>query len=357
MAELAFFTEPVATTLADIAALTGSHLVDPSRAALRVTGVAPLDQAGPSDLTFFENLKYASQLPLTHAAACFVSEKFEGQVPAHVAVLRSKHPYGAFVAVLRRFYPEALSPGSMFGTQGVAATASVHPTARLEDNVTIDPGASIGPYAEIGSGTVIGPGAAIGPHVRIGRNCRIGAGTTIMHTLIGNDVLIHPGCRIGQDGFGFVPGPNGHAKVPQVGRVIIQNAVEIGAGTTVDRGAIKDTMIGEGTKIDNLVQIGHNVSIGRHCIIVSQTGLSGSSTLEDGVMMGARSGVGNHYTIGAGAQIAALSAVGSDVPPGERWGGVPSKPMRLWLRELRAIARLTRKGGAKDNSSEDQEGS
>jgi UDP-3-O-[3-hydroxymyristoyl] glucosamine N-acyltransferase len=356
MAELAFFTEPVATTLADIAALTGAHLVDPSRGDVRVTGVAPLDQAGPADLTFFENRKYASQLPLTHAAACFVDEKFEGQVPSRVAVLRSKQPYGAFVAVLRRFYPDALAPGSMFGTQGIAATAAVHPTAHLEDNVIIDPGATIGPGAEIGSGTIVGPGAAIGPGVRVGRNCRIGAGTTIAHALIGNDVLIHPGCRIGQDGFGFVPGANGHAKVPQVGRVIIQNAVEIGAGTTVDRGAIKDTMIGEGTKIDNLVQIAHNVTIGRHCIIVSHTGLAGSCTLEDGVMLGARSGVGNHVTVGTGAQIAALAAVTSDVPPGERWGGVPARPMKLWLRELRALSRLSRDNPAKDSSVEDREG-
>jgi UDP-3-O-[3-hydroxymyristoyl] glucosamine N-acyltransferase len=356
MAELAFFTEPVATTLADIAALTGAHLVDPSRGAVRVTGVAPLDQAGPADLTFFENRKYASQLPHTHAAACFVAENFEGQVPSRVAVLRTKQPYAAFVAVLRRFYPEALAPGSMFGTQGIAATASVHPTARLEDNVTIDPGAMVGPYAEIGSGTVIGPGVAIGPHVRIGRDCRIGAGTTVAHSLIGNDVLIHPGCRIGQDGFGFVPGPNGHAKVPQVGRVIIQNAVEIGAGTTVDRGAIKDTMIGEGTKIDNLVQIGHNVSIGRHCIIVSHSGLAGSCTLEDGVMLGARSGVGNHVTVGAGAQIAALGVVAGDVPPGERWGGFPARPMKLWLRELRALSRLSRDSAAKESSIDNREG-
>jgi UDP-3-O-[3-hydroxymyristoyl] glucosamine N-acyltransferase len=153
-----------------------------------------------------------------------------------------------------------------------------------------------------------------------------------------------------------VPGPNGHAKVPQVGRVIIQNAVEIGAGTTVDRGAIKDTMIGEGTKIDNLVQIGHNVSIGRHCIIVSHSGLAGSCTLEDGVMLGARSGVGNHVTVGAGAQIAALGVVAGDVPPGERWGGFPARPMKLWLRELRALSRLSRDSAAKESSIDNREG-
>ena len=236
-----------------------------------------LDQAGPSDLTFFDNLKYSAQLPHTHAAACLVAPRSEASVPDRVAVLRHKHPYVAFVAVLRHFYPDALSP--VAAVRPAAASPRRRPfirRARLEDGVTVDPGAVIGPQAEIGSGSLIGAGAVIGPGVRIGRDCAIGAGSTIIHTLIGNDVIIHAGCRIGQDGFGFVPGAAGHTKVPQIGRVIIQNSVEIGAGSTIDRGALRDTVIGEGTKIDNLVQIGHNVTIGRHCIIVSQCGLAGS---------------------------------------------------------------------------------
>src|SRR6185295_10649400 len=145
-----------------------------------------------------------------------------------------------------------------------------------------------------------------------------GPGTSLSNALIGDRVIIHPGCKVGQDGFGYVMGGKGHLKVPQVGRVIIQDDVEIGAGSTIDRGAIRDTVIGEGTKIDNLVQIGHNVVIGRHCVIVAQTGISGSSTLEDFVALGARVGVTNHVTIGEGAQIAAISIVGGDVPPGAR---------------------------------------
>ena len=344
MAEAAFFKGAPASTLADIAALTGAELVDASRASVRVSGLAVLDQAGPSDLTFFDNLKYSAQLPRTHAAACLVAPRSEGNVPGRVAVLRHKEPYRAFVAVLRHFFPDALAPAALFGDGRIAAGASIHPTARLEDGVGVDPGAVIGPRAEIGSGTLIGAGATIGPGVRIGRNCSIGAGATIIHSLIGNDVIIHAGCRIGQDGFGFVPGAAGHTKVPQIGRVIIQNSVEIGAGSTIDRGALRDTMIGEGTKIDNLVQIGHNVVIGRHCIIVAQSGLSGSCVLEDGVMLGARVGVGNHLTIGAGAQIAALGIVGEDVPPGERWGGFPARPMKMWMRELKVLRRLTRDG-------------
>jgi UDP-3-O-[3-hydroxymyristoyl] glucosamine N-acyltransferase len=160
--------------------------------------------------------------------------------------------------------------------------------------------------------------------------------------LIGDRVLVHPGCNIGQDGFGFVMGPQGHLKVPQLGRVIIQNDVEIGAGSTIDRGAIRDTVIGEGTKIDNLVQVGHNVCIGRHCILVAQTGISGSSTLEDFVVLGGRVAVNNNVTIGEGAQIAAVSGVHGDVPPGARWGGTPAKPVKQWFREIKTLEQLAR---------------
>ena len=200
----------------------------------------------------------------------------------------------------------------------------MHPDARLEGGVVVEPGVVIGPGAEIGSGALIAANAVIGPEVRIGRDGAIGASVAISNALIGDRVVIHPGCMIGQDGFGFVKGAS-HLKVPQIGRVIIQDDVEIGAGTTIDRGAIRDTIIGEGTKIDNMVQIGHNVSIGRHCILVAQCGISGSSTLEDHVVLGARVGLNNNVTVGEGAQIAATSIVNGDVPPGARWGGVPAK--------------------------------
>jgi UDP-3-O-[3-hydroxymyristoyl] glucosamine N-acyltransferase len=180
----------------------------------------------------------------------------------------------------------------------------------------------------------------IGPCCRIGRDYSIGPGSTVSHALIGNRVILHPGVRIGQDGFGYAMGREGHFKVPQIGRVIIQDDVEIGANSTIDRGASRDTVIGEGTKIDNLVQIAHNVVIGRHCVIVAQVGISGSTTLEDFVVIGGQVGVVGHLRIGAGSQIAGSSNVATDVPPGSRWGGTPAKPVRDWFRELHTLKRL-----------------
>jgi UDP-3-O-[3-hydroxymyristoyl] glucosamine N-acyltransferase len=193
-------------------------------------------------------------------------------VPPSTIALVVPQPYRVFALVLARLFPFAMRPGSGFGATGVSPGSFIHPTARLEHGVTVDPGAVVGPHAEVGSGTVLGAHAVIGPDVKVGRDCSIGPNVTVSHALLGNRVILHPGVRIGQDGFGFAMSAKGHAKVAQIGRVIIQDDVEIGANTTVDRGASRDTIIGEGTKIDNLVQVGHNVVIGRHCIIVAQTG-------------------------------------------------------------------------------------
>jgi UDP-3-O-[3-hydroxymyristoyl] glucosamine N-acyltransferase len=344
MSEPVFLRRARGLTLAEIAALTGAPSPSAPLLARRIVDVAPLDRAAPNAVSFFDNKNYAANAGATHAGACFTTAALAEQLPPHVPALVVREPYRAFVAVARELFAHALRPSSL-AEPGAVAGAHVHPSARLESGVTVEPGAVIGPRAEIGGGTIIGATAVIGTEVRIGRDCSIGAGAVITDALIGDRVIIHSGCKIGQDGFGFVMGESGHLKIPQVGRVIIQDNVEIGAGTTIDRGAIRDTVIGEGSKIDNLVQVGHNVSIGRCCIVAAQSGISGSSTLEDFVALGGGVGVGDHVTIGEGAQLAGASNVHANVPPGARWGGTPAKPVKLWFRELRMLAQLARAKG------------
>ena len=347
-----FFKRSGGLTLREIATLVGGEPRDGADLERRISGIGPLDRAGPNDISFLDGAKYVQQAATTVAGACLTTPRFVDALPGQVSVLSVREPYRAFVEVARTLFPDSLRPSSLFEANGVAPGAHVHPSARLENGVTVDPGAVIGPGAEIGSGTVIGAGAVIGAKVRIGRDCAIGPNATIMHALIGDRVIIYPGCTIGQDGFGFVRGPRGAHKVPQVGRVIIQDDVEIGANSCVDRGAIRDTVIGEGSKIDNLVQIAHNVSIGRHCLLAGQVGISGSTTVEDGVIMGGQVGVTDHLTVGAGAMLGAKAGVFTDVPPGGRWAGYPARSAKQWLREvvtLERLARESRGGRAQDD--------
>ncbi len=346
----AFFPLPEALTLKAIAELSGSRIsvpegADPAEFEQRlIHGVGALDTAGPDDLIFCDSSAFAERLADTQAGVCITSERFAAKARDGLVLLISARPAAAFLAVTRHLFPSALRPRSIFGQEGVAPGAQVHPSVRLEPGVTIDPGAVVGPGVEIGAGTVICAGAIVGPNVRIGRHCAIGPAASIVHAFLGNNVTIHAGARIGTDGFGYQPSVAGHVKVPQLGRVVIQDDVEIGSNTTVDRGALTDTVIGEGTKIDNLVQIAHNVVIGRHCIVVSQTGISGSTTLGDFVILGGQVGVIGHITIGTGAQIAASSNVKGDVPPGVKWGGSPAKPVREWFREVTALKNLAARG-------------
>jgi UDP-3-O-[3-hydroxymyristoyl] glucosamine N-acyltransferase len=270
------------------------------------------------------------------------SEQLAAFAPDHVATIVVKRPQNAFARVGRALFPESVAPTSFCGTVGISAQSKIASTALLEQGVTIEHGALIGEHVEIGEGTLIGANAVIGSGCKIGRNCVVGPNTSILHAFIGNRVIIHGGVRIGQDGFGYVPGEKGLEKMPHLGRVIIQDDVEIGANTAIDRGALDDTVIGEGTKIDNLVQIAHNVRIGRHCIITGHCGLSGSVTLGDRVMLGGRTGIADHIKVGDGAQIAAASGVMNDIPAGERWGGVPAQPLKDLFREVAIIRNLVR---------------
>lgn len=306
-----------------------------------VNGVAALEYAGHSDIVFFDNVKYVRQLAETSAACCLVSPKFVDKVPEQVIPLQVEQPYRAFAHLLGVLYPQGLKPIPIFTAQGVHPSASIASSAQCEANVCIDAGAVIGENVELGENTYVGPNTVIGPNCKIGRNSSIGANTTCQHALIGDHVIIHPGVRIGQDGFGFAMGDQDHLKVPQVGRAIIQDYVEIGANTTIDRGANRDTIIGEGTKIDNQVQIAHNVEIGRHCIIVSQVGLAGSVTLGDFVVFGGQSSADGHVTIGDGTQIAGVSCVYGDLPGGGKYGGIPAVPVREWFKQIAMINRLS----------------
>jgi UDP-3-O-[3-hydroxymyristoyl] glucosamine N-acyltransferase len=330
-----FFERAGPFTLASVAAAAGAKLVDGTDPNLVLADVKPLDDAGRDDLSFVDNPKYLPAFAATSAGACLVAPKFVGQAPNNTACLVTPEPYRAFARALLLFYPDALKPKA-----GLGGGSHVHPSSRIEPDAVIEPGAVIGPETRIGQGSIIAAGSVIGYRVHVGRNCYIGPNASVTHALIGNHVTIHAGTGIGQDGFGFAMGKTGHLKVPQIGRVIIQDGVEIGANSTVDRGALRDTIVGEGTKIDNLVQIGHNVVIGRHCIIVAQTGISGSAQLGDFVALGGQVGVVGHVKIGTGAQIAASSNVRGDVPPGVRWGGTPAKPVRLWFRELTLVQKL-----------------
>jgi UDP-3-O-[3-hydroxymyristoyl] glucosamine N-acyltransferase len=336
-----FFERAAPVRLEALAGKLGARLGPGGEADRLIHDVKPLGEANTGHLTFVDNRKYLPQLGTTLASACLVAPAFAGRVPKGTAALIMDAPYRGFALALQLFYPDAL-----FSKAAAAGSGEplVHPSARLEEGARVEPGAVIGREAQIGRGTVIAAGAVIGYRVTVGRGSYVGPGASVVHALIGDRVILHAGVRIGQDGFGFAMGPKGHLKVPQIGRVIVQDDVEIGANSCVDRGALKDTIIGEGTKIDNLVQIGHNVVIGRHCVIVAQTGLSGSGELGDFVVMGGQSGTVGHIKVGPGAQIAGASHVKDDVPAGARVGGTPAVPVGEWARQIAAVKRLGRRG-------------
>jgi len=335
-----FFKRTGPHSLSTIAAKTGIEIGETSDPAHLINDVRPLDSAGPDHVSFFDNRKYLKHLHSTSAGACFIKPKTVESLPAGVVPLLTNAPYHAYAKALRLFYPDA----DRSRTRGATDTASlVSPHATLEEGVIVEPGAMIADGAVIGRGTRIASGAFIGYRVWVGRDGYVGPGASLTHALVGDRVTIHQGTRIGQDGFGFAMGPGGHARVPQIGRVIIQDDVDIGANTCIDRGALNDTIIGEGTKIDNLVQIAHNVVIGRHCVIVAQVGIAGSTVLEDFVAVGGQTAIIGHCRIGAGAQIAANSGVKDEIPAGGIYGGSPARPVKEWARELAVVRKLARK--------------
>jgi UDP-3-O-[3-hydroxymyristoyl] glucosamine N-acyltransferase len=297
--------------------------------------VAPLDRASRSDLSFLGTAKYSALMATTQAGVVLVSPELAeapGDVAARVVVTK---PQDALLSLLPRFY------------RAPAVETGINKTAEIGRGVSLGKNVSIGAYAVLGDGAVIGDGSVIGPHcvlgpsVVVGSNCHLVAQVTLYTgAMLGDRVIIHAGARIASDGFGYVQRDGAHVKIPHVGRCILENDVEIGANTTIDRGSIDDTVVGAGTKIDNLVQVGHNVRIGKLCLVMAQVGIAGSVRVEDGVMLLGQVGVAGHHTIGKGAIIGAQAGVFGDVPAGETWSGYPARPHKQALRAQAGLFKL-----------------
>ncbi|HUE63766.1 MAG TPA: UDP-3-O-(3-hydroxymyristoyl)glucosamine N-acyltransferase [Rhizomicrobium sp.] len=338
MADPRFFKNLGPFTLARICEKAGIAVPAGAEAQREFFDLADLAGSDSRHLTFFSgNYGLRDAFAASRAGACLVAENARRPVaPGGMIVLETSSVAHAFAAVAAMFYPEHSQPLWQAGEPAIS------PKARIGGNVMLAPGVTVGAGAEIGNDTRIGPGAVIGPGVAIGRNCEIGANVSISHAYIGDRAIILPGARIGQPGFGFASRGAEYLKIPQLGRVIVQDDVEIGANTTIDRGALSDTVIGEGSKLDNLIMIAHNCRVGRHCVIAGQTGLAGSVILEDGVVLAGQVGLGDHSRVGAGARMGARSGTGSAIylEGGVDYGGAPAKPVREWAREIHALARL-----------------
>ena len=326
-----FFDSLGPASLSELARAGAADLADAALAERMIAHVAPLDAADVHAVAFFSDAKRKDAAGATLAGACFVRPEHRALLPATCAALITKHPQAAWAAAAQRLHAPR---------RHEAGAAAIHPEAELEDGVRLSPNVAIGQGARIGRGTWIGPGAVIGPGVLIGRDCVIGPNAVIGFALLGDQVAISAGAVLGEAGFGAAPGPRGMVDMPQLGRVVIQDRVTIGANSCVDRGVFADTTVGENTKIDNLVHVAHNVRIGRNCVLAAYTGLSGSTVVGDGVAFGGKAGVADHLNIGSGASIGAAASVFKDVPAGETWTGFPARPLKRWLRETAWLSRM-----------------
>jgi UDP-3-O-[3-hydroxymyristoyl] glucosamine N-acyltransferase len=338
MADPRFFEDLGPLALHELATLVGARVSDPSASATLIRGAAPLGRASTGEVAFLSDRRYVAELAETKASACFLNEAQAAMAPAGCIALITPEPQAAWARAAARLHrPWRFQTGD----------PAIHPTAELEDGVSLAPGVVVGRHVRIGRETVIGPNTVIGPGVAIGRNSWIGANVSIGFALIGDNVRILSGAVIGEAGFGVAAGRTGAIDIPQLGRAILQDGVTVGSNSCIDRGAWDDTVIGENTKIDNLVQVAHNVRLGRSCALAAHTGISGSVEVGDGVQFGGRAGIADHVKIGDGAQIGAAAGLMHNVPAGERWGGYPAMPARQWMRQVAWLARASRPQGGR----------
>jgi UDP-3-O-[3-hydroxymyristoyl] glucosamine N-acyltransferase len=338
MADSRFFTRAGPFLLGEIAEAVGGDLPDEASAAVRIVDVAPLDTARANDISVFTGGRYRDAFIRTKAAAIVTAASLAARGVDTGLLLYVKQPRLAFARIGRLFYPgSAVEPG-------IDEAARIHASATIGDDARIEAGAVVGAGAQLGARCHIAHNAVIGPGVVLGDDVSIGANSSVSYALLGNGVRVASCVTIGSEGFGFIPGPTGPFRILQLGRVIIEDDVEIGANCAIDRGSAGDTVIGMGSVLDNLVQIGHNVVLGRYCVISGQAGIAGSTVVGDGVMIGGQAAVSDHLHIGAGARIAGKSGVMRDVPAGGTVAGYPAVAVRQWHRQTASITRLVSRG-------------
>lgn len=340
MADPQFFRKPAPLSLKEIADISGAVLqnVQGDPAAVRISDVAPLHTAEQGHLSFLDNKKYLDAFKSSHAGACFVSPDHVDQAPKDMVLLVTPNPYKAYALTAQKFYPEP-----SWKKSHIAQNANIHASAVIGANCIIDHNAFIGPNVKIGANCWIKPNVVIGQGVEIGDNTVIGSNSSLAYCKIGSGVHLLPGVRIGQEGFGFAIDPSGHIPVPQLGRVLVGNNVWIGANTTIDRGAGPDTIIGDGCMIDNLVQIGHNVKIGKYVVLVSQVGISGSTEIEDYAVIAGQVGIAGHLKVGRAARVGAQAGIMKDVPAGAEVMGSPAIPLKDFFRQVATLSNLAKK--------------